>query len=205
MRASRRASPRRRSSRTPVRPRRGSMSISTSIDTRRARADASSTRGTQLTVDDDLYLRPTRDQRRSRDRPSGAWSTGDVIRIGPIPARASTIASDTFAAQMPTAPAANCRCATCGHLCVFACGRKPLPRAPRKSAIRAMLRFSASSSSNSAGVGTSASGIGASNTTGVSGRLARSRSESSIMARRSYERRAIGTTSRVASSTKNRR
>ncbi len=180
------------------------MSISTSTDTWRARADASSTVAPSwLSTTICIFAPPaTNDVTRS-----AFWRvvTGDVIRIGPIPARASTIASDTFAAQMPTAPAANCRCATCGHLCVFACGRKPLPRAPRKSAIRAMLRFSASSSSNSAGVGTSASGIGASNTTGVSGRLARSRSESSIMARRSYERRAIGTTSRVASSTKNRR
>ena len=70
-----------------------------------------------------------------------------------MPAATSASASGTVAAQMPIAPAAICRWAIAGHLCVLACGRKPHFACRQWSAILAMLASKASRSTTSAGVG----------------------------------------------------
>src|SRR6185436_17385543 len=60
-----------------------------------------------------------------------------------------------FATHTPTAPAAICRSAISGHLCVFECGRNFLPTLFTYWAIFWMLRSKRSRSSRSAGVGIS--------------------------------------------------
>jgi hypothetical protein len=67
------------------------------------------------------------------------------------PAAAKTSASDVFARDSPRAPAASCRRPTSRSLWVLACGRRATPAARARSAMRAMLRSSTSTSMRTAG------------------------------------------------------
>ena len=81
---------------------------------------------------------------------------GEVRRTPVIPAATIASASGTVATATPRAPAATCRRAISGHLCVLACGRAAQPRLWQCSAIIRMLASKASRSSSRAGVGMSA-------------------------------------------------
>src|SRR5690625_2294930 len=72
-----------------------------------------------------------------------------------MPASASTSASPSFATVTEVAPAASCSRATCGDLCVFACGRSVFPFRAASSAIFLMLRSSTAASTARTGVSTS--------------------------------------------------
>src|SRR5581483_10622475 len=78
---------------------------------------------------------------------------GEVSSTPRTPAAAMASASGTVATQTPRAPAATCRRAISGHLCVLACGRKPQPVFLHCSAMTRRLPSKASRSSSSAGVG----------------------------------------------------
>src|SRR6185312_12037758 len=68
------------------------------------------------------------------------------------PASAKTSASPTVATVSPVAPAATCRAAIWGILCVFTCGRSRWPRAATVRASASMFRFRMSRSMRTAGV-----------------------------------------------------
>ena len=82
-------------------------------------------------------------------------TSSPVISSPPMPAADIASASRMVAQETPSAPAAICRLAISGVLCVLACGRKLTPRALAWSAIVRMLYSNASRSRISDGVGRS--------------------------------------------------